>query len=175
DKKIFVYEGDIILYVSSPVEKFIGDLANTIIKRGFIALGAQTLKVTELAFPAKPTIKSDKLRIRMLSPLTVYSTLITFDGKKKTYYFSPYEKEFPALVNSNLKKKHYLLTSQDIKSDIGIAPLRVKEVIVVYKGTIVKGWTGIFILNGPKPLIETAYEAGLGAKNSQGFGMFEVV
>ena len=175
DNKRFIYEGDITLHVSSPIEKFVEDLANTILTKGFIVLGRQTFKVAELAFPAKPAVKNKKLKIRMLSPITVYSTLMTYDGKKKTYYFSPYEKEFSALVNSNLKKKHFLLSGKNIKSDIAVKPLMVKEVVVLYKGTVVKGWMGHFSLTGPRALIETAYEAGLGAKNSQGFGMFEVV
>lgn len=173
--KRFIYEDDLTLHISSPIEKFIEDLANTIVRKGFIVLGEHTLKVIEMAFPAKPAIRGDRVRIRMLSPLTVYSTLITPDGRKKTYYFSPYEKEFSALVNSNIKKKQFLLSGKNIKSDVAIKPLRVKEVITTYKGTVVKGWMGYFLLSGPKTLIEAAYEAGLGAKNSQGFGMFEVV
>ncbi|MEM3162586.1 MAG: CRISPR-associated endoribonuclease Cas6 [Candidatus Bathyarchaeia archaeon] len=173
--KRFVYDGDLTLHISSPIEKFIEDLANVIMKRGFIVLGDQTLKVVELAFPAKPDLKKSWLEIRMLSPLTVYSTLLTPDGRKKTYYFTPYEMEFSELVNSNLKKKHFLLFGKHIKSDIKIKPLGVKEVITLYKGTVVRGWMGRFLLTGPRSLITTGYEAGLGAKNSQGFGMFEVV
>lgn len=175
DKKQFIFEGDITLHISSPIEKFVQDLATTIVKRGFIFLGQNMLKVADLAFPAKPALKNRMLRIRMLSPLTVYSTLMTPDGKKKTYYFSPYEKEFSALINSNLKKKHFLISGKNIKSDIQVKPLRVKEAIILYKGTVVRGWMGYFLLSGPKSIIMTAYETGLGAKNSQGFGMFEVV
>ncbi|RLI91606.1 MAG: hypothetical protein DRO89_03615 [Candidatus Altiarchaeales archaeon] len=38
----------------------------------------------------------------MLSPLTVYSTLTTGDGKKKTYYYSHYEPDFEELIDRNL-------------------------------------------------------------------------
>ncbi|MEM2112233.1 MAG: CRISPR-associated endoribonuclease Cas6 [Candidatus Bathyarchaeia archaeon] len=175
DNKQFVFEGDLTLQISSPIKNFIEDLAISIAKKGFIVLGEHVFKVADLAFPAKPSMKNRQLRIRMLSPLTVYSTLMTSDGRKKTYYFSPYEKEFSALINSNIKKKHSLLSSKNIKSDIKIKPLRVREVIMLYKGTVVKGWIGHFLLSGPKALLMTAHEVGLGAKNSQGFGMFEVV
>jgi hypothetical protein len=39
--------------------------------------------------------------IRALSPITVYSTLQTADGRKKTYYYAPQEPEwtYPALVD----------------------------------------------------------------------------
>lgn len=175
DKKHFIFEGDLNLYVSSPIERFIEDLATNIVKRGSIVLGDQVLKVVGLAFTAKPSMKKEQLRIRMLSPLTVYSTLMTPDGRKKTYYFSPYEKEFSSLVNSNVKKKHFLLSGKNMKSNMKIEPLRVKEVVTLYKGTVIRGWMGHFLLSGPKALKITGYEAGLGAKNSQGFGMFEVV
>lgn len=172
--KRFVYYGDLTLHISSPIDKFIEDLANTIALRGFITVGKQKLKVIELTFPPKPVIESNKLRVRTLSPLTIYSTLKTYDGKKKTYYYSPYEKEFSELINSNIKKKHFLLTGKNIKSNIKIEPLKVREVVVIYKDTVIKGWLGYFSLSGPKTLIETAYEVGLGAKNSQGFGMIEI-
>ncbi|RKX92249.1 MAG: CRISPR-associated endoribonuclease Cas6, partial [Spirochaetes bacterium] len=42
-------------------------------------------------------------------------------------------------------------------------------------GTIIKGWTGTFVLNGNRKILKLAYYTGLGSKNSQGFGMFEVV
>ncbi|MDW7968788.1 MAG: CRISPR-associated endoribonuclease Cas6, partial [Sulfolobales archaeon] len=142
ESKNFVFEGDLILYISSPVKKFVEDLANSILKKGVFVLGYQALKVVNLAFPAKPNLKDCKIKIRMLSPLTVYSTLMTYNGRKKTYYYSPYEKEFSTLVNSNLKKKYFLLSGKNLKSDIKIKPLGVKEVVTLYKGTIIKGWVG---------------------------------
>jgi len=169
------YRGDLSLQISSPIERFVADIANSMVKKGSVLLGRNKLTVKEMAFPAGFEARDEKVTIRMLSPLTVYSTLMTLDGRKKTYYYSPYEKEFSKLVSINAKKKHFLLTGRVLKSDIKISPLKVREVIVMYKGNVVKGWMGTFALKGPASLIKTAYEAGLGAKNPQGFGMFEVV
>jgi CRISPR-associated endoribonuclease Cas6 len=169
------YHGDLSLQISSPIERFVADITNSIMKRGSIILGGNKLTVKEMAFPASFEARGEKVTIRMLSPLTVYSTLMTPDGRKKTYYYSPYEKEFSELVSINAKKKHFLLTGRVLKSGIKISPLKVKEVVVIYKGNVVKGWMGTFALKGPLSLIKTVYEAGLGAKNPQGFGMFEVV
>jgi len=47
--------------------------------------------------------------------------------------------------------------------------------LVIYKGFIIKGWMGKFRLRGNPELIKFSYEAGLGAKNSQGFGMWEIL
>lgn len=169
-----IYVSDVNLLLSSPINRFIKEIANTLVRRGFIMLGENKLRVTEMAFPGMPNI-SKETRIYTLSPITVYSTLLTPEGRKKTYYYSPYERDFSKLINSNAKKKHFLIRGKSLKSELFIEPLRVKEVVVKYKGTIIKGWIGNFKLKGPKSLIETVYEAGLGSKNSQGFGMFEVI
>jgi CRISPR-associated endoribonuclease Cas6 len=50
-KKQFVYTSDLILYISSPVKKFIEDIANTIVKRGFLFLGNNRLNVAEVFKP----------------------------------------------------------------------------------------------------------------------------
>lgn len=44
-----------------------------------------------------------------------------------------------------------------------------------YKGTWIEGWVGRFLLEGPPELLRLALEAGLGAKNSQGFGYVEEI
>ena len=62
-----------------------------------------------------------------------------------------------------------------LKSGLKIVPLKVKESIILYKDTVVKGWCGVFLMEGHLTLIRCVYDTGLGAKNSQGFGMFEVI
>lgn len=174
DKGIISFDSEVNLYVSSPIERFIKEIANSIIKKGFLILGNKKLNVIGLELPREPEI-GNEIKIRALSPITVYSTLLTPENKKKTYYYSPYEKEFCELIDANAKKKHLILRNKEVKSSLGIKPIGVREVLVMYKDTVVKGWLGSFILNGPKGLIKTVYDAGLGSKNSQGFGMFEVV
>jgi len=168
------FDGEVSLYVSSCVERFIKEIANSMVKRGGLFLGDSEWEVIGLEFPRRPEI-SNEVKIRMLSPMTVYSTLSTPDLKKKTYYYSPYEKEFRKLIDSNAKKKHLISHNKDIKSSLTIRPLKVREVVLMYKDTVVKGWLGFFTLKGPKTLIETVYDVGLGSKNPQGFGMFEVL
>jgi len=169
-----VFEGDVTLHISSPVERFIKEITNTIVKRGSFRIGSSELSVAGLKFPEEPKI-SREMKIKTLSPITVYSTLFTPDGKKKTYYYSPYEEEFSALISKNLMKKFYVLNKREIKSNLHITPERVSECIVMYKDTIVKGWYGVFSIKGPLSLIKLAYETGLGSKNPEGFGMFEVI
>lgn len=174
EKHFIKYCGPVKLFISSPIEKFIKEFSTTIIKKGYFILENQKVKVLEVAYPPELNFSSE-INIKMLSPLTVYSTLLTPEGKKKTYYYSPFEEEFSTLIDSNARKKHVLITHSKLKTGITIKPLKVKELIINYKSTIIKGWVGLFQLTGKKEVIKTVYDTGLGAKNSQGFGMFEVV
>jgi len=169
-----IFEGDITLYLSSPIERFIKEIANTIVKRGFFKIGSSELSVAGLKFPEEPKI-SREMKIKTLSPITVYSTLFTQNGRKKTYYYTPYEEEFSRLINENLKKKFYLLNKREIKSSMNVTPIKVRECIVMYKNTVVRGWYGVFSIKGSISLMRVAYETGLGTKNPEGFGMFEVI
>ncbi|MEM2109112.1 MAG: CRISPR-associated endoribonuclease Cas6 [Candidatus Odinarchaeota archaeon] len=174
EKNTLSYYGPVALYISSPIERFIKELSTEIIKKGYIILENQKIKVLEVAYPSELNFQSE-IKIKMLSPLTVYSTLFTPDGKKKTYYYSPFEDEFSKLIDFNARKKYFLLYGRKLKTGLFIKPLKVREVVLKYKSTIIKGWTGSFQLEGEKEIIKTVYDTGLGSKNSQGFGMFEVV
>ncbi|MGQ9723630.1 MAG: CRISPR-associated endoribonuclease Cas6 [Candidatus Jordarchaeum sp.] len=169
-----VFEGSVRLYVSSPVERFIRELATTLVQRGNVTLGDTNLLATSVSFSKPPEFKEETY-IRTLSPITIYSTLYNSENQKKTYYFSPKELEFSNLLCENAQKKHSILKGERAEGSIEVEPIRVKEVIVLYRGTVIKGWVGKFLLKGSKDLMRTVYETGLGNKNSQGFGMFEVI
>ncbi|GEA16514.1 hypothetical protein E308F_27600 [Moorella sp. E308F] len=47
--------------------------------------------------------------------------------------------------------------------------------VVYYKDTVIKGWLGKYMLTGDLQLIRLVFSVGIGAKNSQGFGMLEPV
>jgi len=171
-----VFDGEVSLWVSSPIHRFVKDLVNFLVKSGSLKLGSNNMRVAEVYIPEQPRFKGE-LKIRTLSPVTVYSTLYTPDGKKKTYYYSPYEGEFSELIERNARRKYEVWLGRG-SSDrrLCVEPAgRNREVVVIYKGTVIKGWTGNFLLKGSKDLIKVVYECGLGSKNSQGFGMFEVV
>jgi CRISPR-associated endoribonuclease Cas6 len=161
--------------ISSPVEKFLSELTNQLMKTPKLQLLGNELQATSIEIPRSPTLGSEA-EFYTLSPITVYSTLYTAEGKKKTYYFSPYEQEFSQLVSINLARKYRAYKGEDVQDNVSITPIgRPRERIVLFKGTVIKAWTGRFIVKGDERLIEIAYEAGIGSKNSAGFGMVEVV
>jgi len=168
------FRGRATLFISSPLLRFLKELVSGFLRRGYLNLNGSRVRISGFEFLESPFI-SESVIIRTLSPITVYSTLRGEGGRKKTYYYNPKEREFSELASENARKKYFLLSGRKVSGNLKIEPLRVRENVLLYKGTVVKGWTGTFLLEGPKPLIQTVYDAGLGSKNPQGFGMFEVI
>ncbi|MGB9721131.1 MAG: CRISPR-associated endoribonuclease Cas6 [bacterium] len=173
-----IFKNNCVLYLASPVTKILESFASSLARKGKIRIGEKYLQVTsiEVLFNRE---YSPPIYIRTLSPITVYSTLITKEGRKKTYYYTPFEEEFGIQIKNNLLKKHAVINSRQniAELDFIITPHRVSknnEHIVFYKDTVVKAWSGIYKLSGSKELIQIAFDCGIGAKNSQGFGMIEV-
>ena len=163
------------LTISSPLDRFINEMGNSLLKDNHLELLKNRIFVKSIKVHPDPEFE-DEAKVKMLSPVVVYSTLLTGDGKKKTYYYSPYEKEFTILIDKNLRKKYEALykkkaRARELKMESVGKP---KDKIVKYRDTIIKGWMGGFLLNGNKKLLKLAYHSGLGSKNSQGFGIFEV-
>jgi len=166
------------LVVSSPLEQFITDLAETLIKSEFNFLGDNLVEIKSINVH-KNIDFGDKVKIKMLSPVVTYRTIMK-DEKKYTNYYSPWNPEFKDIVRDNLLGKHEVIygnhpTSEEFK----IIPNGSQEQrfarIINYKGTFIKAYAGIYWLMGSPDLIKVAYDTGLGSKNSQGFGCWEVV
>jgi CRISPR-associated endoribonuclease Cas6 len=176
----FIRKGDLInfiskvhLYISSPVETFIEQLCNNLLKSK-VQLETNPVKVESIEFLKKPHFCSAMI-VNTLSPITVYSTLFTPQGNKKTYYYSPYEREFSTLIKQNLLKKAQILEVRS-SEEFNIEPFgKIKDVYIDFKGTVVRGWKGRFKVQGDPALVEIGYETGFGSKNSAGFGMIDVI
>lgn len=177
-KEQIEFRSPLKLIISSPLDPLLQSLAEHLIRKKSLKIGENTLFLESIAVGFKPTLERETV-IKMLSPVTIYSTLESADGRKKTYYYNPLEKEFSKLARENIVKKYKALNGTEPPSkDFQISPLtfdKRNEVIVKYKGFIIKGWMGKFILKGERELLQLAYDAGIGSKNSQGFGCFEVV
>lgn len=183
ERKVYSKEGKIVinppfeLVISSPVNRFIESLAEVMLRKESLHLGENKVYFDAINVYAQPKL-GEKVQVKMLSPMTVYSTLSKLDGRKKTYYYSPFEREFSELIEKNLRKKHRAYFGKDSDGDFTIKPSKVSrrdEKIIIYKGTVVKGWMGFYELSGSSELLKLAYDAGIGSKNSQGFGCFELL
>ncbi len=166
------------LVVSSAVDDFINDFCETLLKSGEQRLLDQRVSVESINVLNKK-VNNDKLTIKMMSPLVMYST-INFNSRKITYYYSPWDEEMPGLLKENLVKKYTAMTGSDVGGkDFNINTIGPKnnkyQKIIDYEGTVVKGWMGIYKISGDPELLQTAYDCGLGGKSSMGFGCFEIL
>lgn len=121
------------------------------------------------------TVEWEKLYIRMKTPLVGYKT---DKSNGKTYFYSPDEQGFYDSVYGNFLRKYCAYTGISVAESIELQPLRVSEkdkYVTKYKGFYITGWFGEYALFGPRKYLDFLYQTGLGSKNAQGFGMFEVV
>lgn len=176
DEGIIRFSGPVQLVVSSPVIPFCQAVMNTILREDGLRLGPVNFHVVQMA-TEQQTAESDSIVVETLSPVTVYSTLYRPDGRKYTQYFHPREKDFQELVNQNLRRKLQLIRGSEALDEVDkhpcfeIEPLREPKMhLVMYKGTVIKGYSGRFRLTGHPALLDTALDAGVGVKGSQGFG-----
>jgi len=176
-KDFLLFKNGISFYFSSPIEDIISDFGERGLKEKEFNLLNQRVFISRIEVVTTPRIEEEVI-IRMLSPVTIHSTLKNPEGKNITYYYKPNEKDFSSLIEKNAKKKYSLINKNEANNlYLKIEPFRfsVKKnfSVVIFKGTPIEGYTGIFKLKGSRELIMSTYDAGLGDRNSEGFGLWE--
>ncbi|MDL2324177.1 CRISPR-associated endoribonuclease Cas6 [Ruminococcaceae bacterium OttesenSCG-928-A16] len=120
-----------------------------------------------------PQIQTGTVNIKMLSPVTVHKT-----ENEKTHYYTPLDTDFSEQVCENFRRKYTAFTGQEPADSIVLTPQRVgvkDKYVTTFKGTYITGWRGEYSLSGRPEYLTFLYYCGLGARNSDGFGMFEIL
>ena len=174
-----VFYSPIHFFLSAPFGQILQEFANQMVRGTTITLGGNLLNLCSVQVLLPPVFKHKITRIKMLSPISVHSTVAKEDGSKKTYFYLPTEKEFSELVRKNLLKKYVsFLETYPEDTELSLRPLFFSEKknfhLVIYKDHVVKGYSGIYELVGSRELKQFAYDSGLGERNAQGFGMFDI-
>ncbi|MGI6553151.1 MAG: CRISPR-associated endoribonuclease Cas6 [Bacillota bacterium] len=170
------FKDKITLVISSPFDEFCQSIANGILIKSKLRLGKQEVKVEKMAVQ-QYIIQKEQVVLKCLSPVVVYSTFFRPDGRKYTCYFQPGETDHELLLEKNLRKKYRAFHRTEAPSGrltvrkIGRGQMR----LVKYKDTVIKGYSGKLALKGPRELLQMAVDAGIGSKNSQGFGCVEII
>ncbi|UOY94249.1 CRISPR-associated endoribonuclease Cas6 [Ectobacillus sp. JY-23] len=163
-------------HVSSVLETLIQQLAEYLMFSETIQLHGQVLTVEKLEIQ-RTKFEKNTCKIEMLSPVTVYSTYEKED-RKKTHYFQPLDPVFPVLIESNFENKYEAYHGKRPEHPFLIKPLQILDkykVVTTFKGHIITGWLGKFEIQSSPEQLAFAYDTGIGGRNSQGFGMFEVI
>jgi CRISPR-associated endoribonuclease Cas6 len=175
-----VFYSSFYFYLSSPFDQILQEFANKMVSGTPVNLNGNRLFISSVQVLMPPVFDKEPTSIKMLSPVSIRSTHENEDADTpKTHYYSPMEKEFSELIRLNLLKK-FLAFSKRLSDfeDLEIKPLHFSEkknfALVTYKGFIIKGYTGVYELSGNRELKQFAWDCGLGERNSQGFGMFDI-
>lgn len=118
-------------------------------------------------------IREESIAIKMNSPICIPQKL----EDNKINYLSPRDDDFEKYVNNNFIKKYssYYNTEPNINLEITNIELSHKDKMVTsLKGTYITAWKGKYILTSSPDYLTFLYNSGLGTKNSQGFGLFEL-
>lgn len=162
--------------VSSADDEFLIYFVAHILRNHKFQINFQEVRVnkSETGFPKV----GGKAKVYTKSPIVAYSTF-EIENRKKTYYYSPYEKDFSEMLRKNLINKYKALHGAEPEdTSFTITTLnndKLSESVVRYKDIVIKGWNGEFFMEGSPELLQLAYDTGLGSKNSQGFGCVEFI
>lgn len=187
-KSFILFDTPIYFYLSSPFEQLLQEFANRMVSGSSLHLDENPLYLSSVQVFMPPLLENNPTPVKMLSPITVRTTSPQGEESNthKTHYYSPLEPRFSELVRRNLWKKYLAFTQslseneifdENPPSNLNIKPLRFSEQknfnLVIYKEYIIKGYTGIYEISGPRELKQFAWDCGIGERNSQGFGMFD--
>lgn len=168
--KEIVFTGAVSLEVRSPVEELIDELAARLLESGSVHIGHDTLPVTDLR-TADRLLFFPSARVRMLGAVTVHDTL----PNGKTVYYAPTEERFGELLAENVSAK-LQAAGVDAPPYLGFRPTGrpPRKVVTTFKGAYVTGYLGTFLMEANPEVMGFLYYTGLGTRNSQGFGMFDI-
>ena len=119
-------------------------------------------------------ITNNNIYIQTLSPIIAIKN--SEDGKKE--FLSPMSNDFASYINNNFINKYTSLYGNPPKSniDLMVADITYKDKCVTnFKDIYLTAWNGTYFLNGEPEMLTFLYNVGLGSKNSQGFGLFNII
>lgn len=162
--------GPVHFEVRSPIEELLNELASQLSERDHLRIGQHEYDLVNLQCCDRLLFK-DRCVIHATSAVVVHTKLD--DGH--THYYSPEEPDWLRLIQKNMATKAELF-SLDADTAFAIMPKTetLRKRVTKFKGTIIIGWQGDFLAFGSPSILSMLYYTGLGAKNSQGFGMFDI-
>ncbi len=171
--KRIAFTGPVAFEVSSPDVYVIRTLADNVERNGLRFGSSVYDSVTVLLSDFE--VETEQLIVRASSPVTIYRTE---KENGKTIYYAPWETEFSMGINDNFQRKYtayFGVPPQDYVEAVPTAVTEKDKCVTTYKGIYITGYQGIYELRGPRKYLNFLYQAGIGSKNSQGFGMIELI
>ncbi len=168
-----MFRNRISFEVRSPDAGFIRRLERGLREKG-IRYGDRTMGRVS-TFLSDDAVEDEEIYVRMITPICVYST---DPATKRTWFYAPDEEPFYEQVEDNFVRKYEAYCGVLPEEEIEVLPVEVTardKFVTRYKNFYISGWKGIYQLRGKRKYLDFLYQTGLGSKNSQGFGMFELL
>ena len=168
DRRRCCYEGPITFEFRSPVTSNVEILASELQNRGTVSIGRYNLPLINLERVDRLVYPYRVARARTIQPIYVESN---------QRGLSPRDPSWLEHIQSNAASKARAWGGLDstVSTDLQVKPLSdgVFQTVQIYKEEL-SCWTGEFSIACDQQLMGFLYDCGLGAKNSVGFGMFEL-
>ncbi len=175
EKSQIIFENYVYFSFSSFDQALMSSLYDFLIENKDIQLYNQELTIEGIETNEYKN-KKNEIIINMLSPLVLYSSIV-LNNRERITYVNPLNSKFNELFKANIKNKFEAI-GKEILVNASIEPIdfnKKNEIITKYKGFIIKGYTGKFKIKGDSQILHFLYDVGVGGKNSQGFGMFNII
>jgi len=176
DKSFFVLDDDKIrFHFSSSDLVFFIEVYNGLLglNNNFSPFNGYKIEVKNFYMQKNTPIDSDEVVFKTYSPVLVRD----IENRKGKGFISFEHKNFEENLFFSMRNlcKNFIDRDHELKRDqVEILPVKCNAVpITNYGGEI--GTSGILKIKAPVEALQLVYDAGLGAKRSQGFGMLEVV
>lgn len=167
-----LYRGLATLYIASPNTILLESLALRFSVQGYLPLGEQKVPLHRIELLPPPQV-GDAIVVRALAPITLRAKQRI--PQPAIRYLTPFDPRFSERIISNLRAKLRAWYGRDFDpQNAACTPLQVDaerhQHVVNFKGTWVAGWTGVYQLRAPREYLQMALAAGIGERNSAGFG-----
>jgi len=165
-------KGCIVWQLGSPDERFIKAVADGVKLQGNkLDIFGSTFDVLDILQTQLPKTKENPT-FRTISPVVVSIQ----EGKGTTpTYLNPEDQRFTQALERNLLSKWEAYNKKSIEvGNFGIRTWEPKSKLIPTFNIKVRAWNLKLQMWGSDELMRFAYDAGLGERNSQGFGMIEL-
>lgn len=174
-----IFDNIIAWEIRSPVRYFCEVLSQFLQREESIEVAGQRLFLIKYNVEEKNIVR-DEVDITTSSPICV-DFAVQEGNKTRTRYLDPLDPRFNYYLTKNFQRKYQAVTG--VRTDTGIfllpmenfTPARSKYVTRFGGEIYITGWKGNFRLKGSRESLQFLYDTGLGSRNSQGFGMFQIV
>lgn len=169
--KQLVFDSNISFEVRSPSQEFIDTLRLALLERGSIRLFDRALEVKMIEYSDR-RIDASTMSIKTVAPIVLKRT----EENRSTIYYSPEDIEFDELINLNLYRKFTAAFGIEPPSTVNLVLSDCpKKVVTRIKDIWVTAYHASFEMWAHSAVSQFLYDVGLGARNSQGFGMFDIL